>query len=131
MHTLFDFITHVKTVEYLLAVSFIAIFIVFWEVLKPNPFRNMVEAGREDLDHIKTTGYNNFFKNIGLTVAAPFIGLLYVIALPFMFFIAVGTTAFYGIYRLAGGTSASFGWRPTEAYLGGKKKKDDKKEEKI
>jgi hypothetical protein len=58
-------------------------------------------------------------------VAGPLLGLLYVIVLPF---IAVGTVAaavgkklLEGAAGLAG-SIVSFGWRPLEAHLGGKKK---------
>ncbi len=58
-------------------------------------------------------------------LAAPFAGLLYVIALPF---IAIGTVLamtarklLAGIVALAGNL-VSFGWRPSEAHLAGKKK---------
>ena len=62
--------------------------------------------------------------NVWTIVTAPFIGLAYVIALPF---IAIGTvsallakkvaTKMYGTLA----TLTSFGWRPMEAYLAGKK----------
>jgi len=56
MYTLFDFITQVKGAEYLIAVSAIGLFILFWEVLKPRPFRSMVETAREDLSSIGQSG---------------------------------------------------------------------------
>jgi len=66
-------------------------------------------------------------------VLAPFVGLAYVIALPF---IAVGTVVgmvgkkvLKGVAGLAGNL-ISFGWRPLEAHLAGKKKKEQKKNEK-
>jgi hypothetical protein len=58
-------------------------------------------------------------------LAGPVIGLLYVIALPF---IAIGTVvAMIGKKVLEGaaglaGSLVSFGWRPSEAHLAGKKK---------
>jgi len=69
--------------------------------------------------------YRRFPPGIVL-LAGPVIGLFYVIALPFM---AVGT-----ILALAGkkvlssmsnalGNLVSFGWRPSEAHLAGKRKK--------
>jgi len=130
MHTLFDFITHVKTVEYLIAVSAIAGFILFWEVLKPRPFSGMVEAGREDLEHIRQTGgFGNVIRTAGKVALAPVVGLLYIVALPMMFVFAIGVAALSAITN-ALGISTSFGWRPMEAYLAGKKKekKGEKKE---
>lgn len=61
----------------------------------------------------------------GNLVMAPIVGLLYVIALPF---IAIGTVAAVMVKRLAEGlyhvvgNLVSFGWRPLEANLSGKKK---------
>ncbi len=58
-------------------------------------------------------------------LAAPLVGLLYVITLPF---IAIGTVlAMVGKKVLGGvatmaGNLISFGWRPSEAHLAGKKK---------
>jgi len=46
MYTLFDFITQVKGAEYLIAVSAVGLFILFWEVLKPKPFRSMIDTAK-------------------------------------------------------------------------------------
>lgn len=68
--------------------------------------------------------YTRFPPGIVLLVG-PVIGLFYVIALPFM---AVGTiVTLVGGKLLAGlfnflGSLVSFGWRPREAHLAGKKK---------
>ncbi len=129
MNTLFDFLTHVKGIEYIISILFIVGYIIYAELLKPKPFRTLVESGREDLEFIKRAGFPNTLKTIGKIVAAPFIGLAYAIALPFVFAYAVGTAALSGVLSLAG-RSVSFGWRPTEAYLAGKKKKEKKQDEK-
>lgn len=120
MHTLFDFITQIKGIEYLIAVSSIAGFIILWELLKPRPFRSVIEAGREDVSYIRSTGYGNAIKTMGKVLAAPFIGLLYIIVLPFTFFLAIAIIMAEGAAKLFG-PSASFGWRPIEAYLTGRK----------
>lgn len=67
----------------------------------------------------------------GKLVMAPVLGLLYVIALPF---IAIGTVAAVigkrlaeGLYHVVGNL-VSFGWRPLEANLSGKKKERKRKE---
>lgn len=67
---------------------------------------------------------------IAMVLLGPLVGLFYVIALPF---IAIAVVAFQvagkmveGLYRLVG-KSISFGWRPKNAYLTGKKK--EKKDE--
>ncbi len=68
-------------------------------------------------------------KKAMLLLLGPFIGLAYVIALPF---VSIATMAVLvakkivgGIFNLLGNL-VSFGWRPGEAYLGGKKKKGKK-----
>ena len=127
MKTLFDFITHVKGVEYIIAILFIGAFILFWEILKPKPFQKLVENGRDDLDHMKQRGVGDFIKSLGKLAAAPFIGLAYVIFLPIGFVAALSLALLKGIAGLAG-ANASFGWRPAEAYLGGKKKSKNKSE---
>ena len=126
MHTLVDFITHVKGIEYVLSILFIAGFLVLWEALKPKPFATVVNTGKEDLDHLKQTGYGETMKNIGKIAAAPFIGLAYIVLLPIGFFIVLLSQA---VTMLAKGAAAllgkniSFEWRPMEAYLAGKKRK--------
>jgi hypothetical protein len=60
-----------------------------------------------------------------MLVAGPVVGLLYVICLPFIGIATVATLAAkrigIGIVNVIG-RSLSFGWRPGEAYLAGKKK---------
>jgi len=120
--------THIKTVEYLMAVGAIALYILYWEVLKPKPFKSLVETGKEDLGYIRNTGYKNTLKTVGKIMAAPFIGLLYVVTLPLVFFVALSSSAVNGVVRLAG-KEAAFGWRPMEAYFAGRKKKMKKEED--
>jgi len=65
-----------------------------------------------------------------LILSGPVIGLLYVIALPIISIITVVTlggsklvgSLYHGIRSLA-----TFGWKPSEAYLAGKKKKKKNK----
>lgn len=94
MNTLFDFITHIKGVEYLLAIMFIVVFIIFWEALKPRPFHSLVVSGRSDIDFIRKTGGKDTFRTIGRLAEAPFIGLAYLVSLPFVFV--------YGLVSLVG-----------------------------
>ncbi len=127
MYTLVDFITHVKGIEYILSITAIAGFLLFWEVLKPKPFKTVVETGKDDLGYIEQTGgIKNVLKSVGKIVSAPFIGLAYIVMLPIGFFaaLAVGAVnlAMKGAASIAG-KSATFEWRPMEAYLAGKKKK--------
>jgi len=127
MNTLYDYITHVKGVEYIISILFIAGYILYAEVLKPKPFKTLKEASREDLDFMKSNKPSTI-ATLKKIAAAPFIGLGYVVMLPFAFAYAVGTAALNGVLGLAG-RSASFGWRPTEAYLAGKKKKKEEKQD--
>ncbi len=133
MHTYVDFITHVKGIEYIISVLTIVGFILFLEILKPKPFQTLVQSTRDDLDHIRKTGYGSTFQTVKRMLAAPFIGLLYVLMLPFVFAYALGVellrSVAEGFEKVLGvaGKTAFFGWRPMEAYLGGKK---DRKREK-
>jgi hypothetical protein len=128
MHTMFDFITHVKGIEYVLSLTFIAGFLIFWEVLKPRPFRTVVNIGKEDLAYIRETGKENVYKTMGRIVSAPFIGLAYIVSLPFVFAYAIFSALTAGLLNLVG-REAAFGWRPSEAYLAGRKKKEEKKKD--
>lgn len=121
MHTLFDFITHVKGVEYVLAISFILGFILLWELLKARPFSTLAAAARDDLAYLKGTGYGSAMRSAGRVVAAPFIGLAYVAVLPLGFFLALAIGVVNAAGRLAGADS-SFGWSPVEAYFAGRKR---------
>ncbi len=65
-----------------------------------------------------------------MLLSGPVIGLLYAVTMPF---IGIGTVTVLfgravlgGLYDLAA-KSVSFGWQPRDAYLSGKKKKDEKK----
>jgi len=129
MHTLFDFMTHIKGVEYILALMFIAGYILFSEVLKPKPFATLKSTGRDDLEYARKVGSRGIMKTIGKIAAAPFIGIAYVVMLPFAFVAALGTEVGGRVMSLAG-SSAHFGWRPVASYLTGKKtRKQDKKQE--
>ncbi len=130
MFTMVDFVTQVKGIEYILSITAIAGFLIFWEILKPKPFKTVVETGKDDLGHIEQIGgMKGVMKSVGKIATAPFVGLAYIVMLPVGFFAALGV----GVVNLAmkaaasmAGKSASFEWRPMEAYLSGKKKKDEK-----
>lgn len=131
MHTLIDFMTHVKGIEYLISVSAITGFILFVEVLKPKPFKTLAKATEEDMEYLRQTGRESTMTSLKRLAVAPFIGLAYVIALPFLFTFAlcgelVGM-ATDGLERVFG-RSLTFGWRPMEAYLGGRKERKAAKE---
>ena len=136
MHTLVDFLTRVKGVEYILSVLTITGFILFLEVLKPAPFKSLRKLIGEDVALLREEGFRSFMKTVGRAVAAPFIGLLYVLALPFLFVytlaVELGGMAAEGMATAldAVGASAVFGWRPSEAYLAGRKARKARKAEK-
>lgn len=132
MHTLYDYLTHVKGIEYILALIFVAVYILYAELLKPDPFKRVRDSGREDINFLRKTGLKKIVKTLGLIVIAPFIGLAYVIALPFVFAFALGKAVLNSVLSLARRKLAPFTWRPMEAYLAGRKKRreKEKKEEK-
>ena len=130
MYTMVDFITHVKGIEYIMSLLAIAGFLVFWEVLKPRPFRTVATTSADDLAYIEQTGgLKSVAKSVGKIVAAPFIGLAYIVMLPVGFFVALAAAivnlAAKGVASIAG-KSVAFEWRPVEAYLAGRKKKAEK-----
>jgi hypothetical protein len=127
MYTLFDFITHVKGIEYLVSVLSIVLFLVFWEVLKPKPFATVVNTGKEDWEHLQRTG--GIMKYAGKIAAAPFIGLLYIVMLPIgFFFVVLSEVVNLGVKGISTlmGKDVSFDWRPMEAYFSGRKRKQDR-----
>ena len=126
MRTLYDFVTHIKIVEYLIAISCIALYIFYWEALKPKPFKTVADTAKDDLNHVRETG--GTLKTIGKVAAAPFVGLAYVAILPFSFLFALGTAAVNGLAGAAG-REASFGWSPVASYLTGRKRKKEEKKQ--
>ena len=128
MYTLVDFITHVKGIEYIMSLLAIGGFLLFWEALKPAPFKTVVATGKDDLNYIEQAGgARHILKSVGKIAAAPFIGAAYVVLLPVGFFaaLAIGAVnlAMKGVAAIAG-KSMTFEWRPVEAYLAGRKKKE-------
>ena len=71
--------------------------------------------------------YNGDHKvaTVAMMLAGPIIGLLYVVCLPF---VGVATLAVAAGRKVLGGAASaagktiSFGWRPVESYLAGRKK---------
>lgn len=134
MHTYVDFLTHIKGVEYVLSLLSIAGFILFLEILKPAPFRTLARETRDDLEYMRGAGSRATFRTILRICAAPFLGLAYVMMLPFVFAYALGMellgVAADGLEKVLGlaGKTVLFGWRPMEAYFGGRRKKPAEKE---
>jgi len=95
---------------------------IYWEVGKG---RTVEMAGRGVL----TGDASSTFVRIPATLmalAAPVIGLLYVLLMPFAWMAAllviIVKTVAVGLARMTA-RSLSFGWRPIEAYLAGRRKK--------
>ncbi len=137
MHTYVDFLTRVKGIEYIISVLTITGFILFVEFLKPAPFKSLSKKIGDDVALLRQEGFQSFKTTLKRLVAAPFIGLLYVLALPFLFAytlaVEIGGLAAEGMATAmdAVGASAVFGWRPSEAYLAGRKARKAKKSEKA
>ncbi len=130
MYTLVDFITHIKEIEYIVSILAIGGFLLFWELLKPAPFRTVVNAGKQDMEYLQRSGISDLLKTMGKLVSAPFIGLAYLAMLPVGFSAAViigGTNATVRVLSGIAGKNWSLDWRPMEAYFSGKKKKSVKK----
>lgn len=116
MNTLFDFVTHVNGLGYLLAIAFLGGFVIFLEILKPKPFVKFMASVSEDLNFMREKGLNaQFMKNVA---TAPFIFLVYLASIPLMFAQALGLGMVRGVSAVT-----SVGWSPIEAYFTGKKKK--------
>lgn len=86
MHTLFDFITHIKAVEYILSIMFIVVFLLYWEILKVRPFKTLTNTTGKDLAYIRESGKQHFVEKIA---TALFLTLTYAVSLPFVFAYAV------------------------------------------
>jgi hypothetical protein len=117
MNTLFDYITHVNGLTYILALASIAGFVVFLELFKSKPFAEILESAREDYRFIKelgAKGHKNFMKK---AIKAPFIAMAYLISIPFLFMRGLGQAA-----GEIASTVAQPGWSPVRAYFTGKSK---------
>lgn len=129
MNTLFDFVTHIKGVEYITALTSIAVYLIFNEFLKPRPFSTVVKVGKEDVEYLKRAGYQQVLKSTGKVITGLFVGLMYIAILPFAFSLGLVSTVTHKALSYTGRVT-SFGWRPLEAYLSGEKSKGKKKNEK-
>ena len=103
--------------------------VVYVEILKPRPLRAIRETTKKEMISMKKTRNKGLLKTLGWIVAAPFIGLAFVVALPFAFLGVIGIAVLRNIVGVTH-RGMSFGWRPMEAYLAGRKKrKGEKKRE--
>ena len=102
-------------------------YIIYVEIMKPRSFKAIRETTKEELKSMEKTRDKGLLKTLGWIVAAPFIGLAFVVALPFAFLGVIGIAALSNIVTHKG---MSFGWRPMEAYLAGRKKRKREKKRK-
>ncbi len=124
MHTLFDFISNVNAVQYVIALLSVIGFIIFSEVLKANPFKGLRESVAEDVRFIKTQDRVTriqFAKNVA---SAPFYFLSYLAALPVLFVQGMAEPIGRGI-----GVMTTGGWSPVRAYFAGRRKVKKAKEQ--
>ncbi len=118
MNTLFDFVTYVKGIEYVIALGSIAGYIIFWEILKPKPFKTLLETSKDDLNSIRKEGRKGNKRTLLNILSAPVVGAFYLAMVPIAFAYAASVRVF--------GERASFGWRPVEAYLAGRNNRQKK-----
>ena len=88
------------------------------------------EASLQDRLHIPGTAGRSGASQALLLLIAPFIGLLFILLMPLAWMIAGGALllkkAAVVLFRTAA-RSISFGWRPVEAYLAGRRSKRTRK----
>jgi hypothetical protein len=117
MHTLFDFISDVNTVQYGLALLFVLGYIIFSEILKPRPFGGLIKSVTEDVAFVRNDGKGmagRLVKNLAL---APVYMAVYLVAVPLLLVQGIATPLGKGISSV---TSA--GWSPVRAYFKGRAK---------
>ncbi len=129
MYTLVDFKTHIKGVEYIMSIMAIGGFLLFWEVLKPEPFRTVVSTGEQYIEYIKQNGYSAVMRRLGKIAAAPFIGIAYLAMLS----IGLATALMIGgtnlmLNDLSGvlGKNVSFNWSPWKHTFPVKRRRESK-----
>jgi hypothetical protein len=109
------------------------------EKVEKGVYWNMSSGRRVDIDEdvgMLPGGDSSTYIKVSsgiMIILGPVLGLAFVIALPFM---AIGTIAVLLIGKVSGAVLnlaskvVYFEWRPTEAYLAGKRKNERKKEKK-
>jgi hypothetical protein len=117
MHTLFDFVSNVNAMQYGLALLFVLGFIVFTEILKPRPFKELAESAAEDVRFIKAQGKEKNTQLIKNIVSAPVYLVTYLVAVPLLFVQGMVEPIGRGLGSL---TTAE--WSPVRAYFTGRKK---------
>ena len=126
MHqTLFDYMTGSGGLQYLMALAFIAGFLVLWEVLmSARPFKAILSSVAEDLRFTRGLGGAGLVSIARKCAVGAALFALYLAALPFVVAQAVGASALRGV-----SSGVSFGWSPVRAYFTGRRKRDSRKKE--
>jgi hypothetical protein len=113
MHTLFDFVTRVNGVQYLLAFLFIFGVIIFFEIMKPRPFKGLAASVSEDAQFIKAQGKEGNVQLLKNMAMAPVYLVVYLAAVPVLFLKGMAEPV---------GALTSAGWSPVRAYFTGARK---------
>ena len=101
--------------------------------VKAGTYWNMTNGSRVQMDQegvLPGSGQTRYIKApvAVMLMAAPVIGLVFAVFLPFIGIVMtlslIGKKLVDGVASAAAG-SMSFGWRPIEAYLAGKKRKNE------
>ena len=121
-HTLFDFITKVNSMQYLLVILFTGGFILLWEMLKPEPFKSFATSLAEDMRFLKQSGRLEGVKLIKSAFTAALLFGIYLVSIPVLFVAGLG-----GAVVRSGGAVFSGEWSPVEAYFTGRKKSSMKR----
>jgi hypothetical protein len=114
MHTLFDSVSSANKVQYGLALLFAFGFVIVNEIIKPRPFQGLLKSVADDAGFIKAQGKGTFVRLLKNTAMAPVYILLYLSAVPFLFFRAMATLLGRGIGEAT--------WSPVRAYFTGRRK---------
>ncbi len=124
MHTLFDFISNVNAVQYVIALLSIVGFLIFSEVLKAKPFEGLQESASDDLKFLKAQDTGTRLQLIKNVVMAPFYFLTYLASLPVLFVQGMAEPIGRGI-----GSMTTGGWSPVRAYFAGRRKTKTSKDD--
>ncbi len=116
MHTLYDFISEVNAMQYLLAVVSVAGFIIFIEIFKPKPFKGLSKMIAEDVGFVKEQGKGNNIQLVKNAITGSAYAALYIISIPLLFLhgVSVLMSRLFTLFTY-------IGWSPVRAYFAGKK----------
>ncbi len=117
MQTLFDYISTVNGIQYILMLAFIVGFILFLELLKPKPFAGLMKIAADDLVFVRKLSPEMRFRSIKRLCTAPIYGLLYIAAIPILFVHGVAV-----IFSRVIAALTWVSWSPVRAYFRGARK---------